>query len=320
MATPQVRRSGLTMPVVTRRFVDHAWRRGCDFINLDLEDSVPQHLKAHARGLIKDAIPMVRKGGAEAFTRINHDYVHADLEAIVWPGLSKVNYPKAESAEEIRLLDDVITRLERERGIRPGTVEIGANIETATGVAAAYDIASASPRVKEFGGGSGYDMSRDLGVEMFVGFEQFAYGKGELELTARALGLEVRAAPFVANTTGSVSDADRAFREAQAARKCGFRLGGGLNPAVVEPQNRGFTPTAEEVGDARWVLERHRELAGTGDTWIVIDGRVIDRYEAARARDTLEWAALCAERDREKAEAVLRTRAAMAEPAPPTSA
>src|SRR3989449_11347995 len=189
MATPQVRRSGLTMPVVTRRFVDHAWRRGCDFINLDLEDSVPQHLKAHARGLIKDAIPIVRKGGAEAFTRINHDHVHADLEAIVWPGLSKVNYPKAETAEEIRLLDAVITRLERERGIRPGMVEIGANSETAKGVTAAYDIASASPRDKEFGGGTGYDMSRDLGVEMFVGFEQFAYGKRSEE---RRVGKECR--------------------------------------------------------------------------------------------------------------------------------
>ena len=121
----------------------------------------------------------------------------------------------------------------------------------------------------------------------------------------------------MANTTGSVSDGERAFREAEAARTCGFRLGGGLNPAVVEPQNRGFTPTEEEVVDARWVLERHRELAGTGDTWIEIGGRVIDRYEAARARDTLEWAALCAERDREKAEAVARSRAAMAEPVPP---
>src|SRR2546426_7864243 len=181
MATHQVRRSGLTMPVVTRRFVDHAWRRGCDFINLDLEDSVPQHLKAHARGLIKDAIPVVRKGGAEAFTRINHDYVHADLDAIVWPGLSKVNYPKAETAEEIRLLDAVITRLERERGIRPGTVEIGANIETAKGVTAAYDIASASPRGKGVGGGARHGTARDLGVEMFVGFEEFRYGNGGLE-------------------------------------------------------------------------------------------------------------------------------------------
>src|SRR5256712_9721283 len=151
MAAHQVHRSGLTMPVVTRRFVDHAWRRGCDFINLDLEDSVPQHLKAHARGLIKDAIPVVRKGGAEAFTRINHDYVHADLDAIVWPGVSKVNYPKAETADEIRLLDALITHLERERGIRPGTVEIGANIETATGVAAAYDIPSVSLRDHDVG-------------------------------------------------------------------------------------------------------------------------------------------------------------------------
>ena len=206
MAQRRVRRSGLTMPVVTQRFVDHAWRRGCDYINLDLEDSVPRHLKAYARSLIKEAIPNVSKGGAEVFTRINHDYVLADLEAIVWPGLRRVNYPKAEYGTEIRKLDEIITRLERERGMRPGTVEIGANIETAVGVANGYEIVAASPRVQDFGGASGYDMSRDLGVEMFVGFDQFVYGKGECELIARTLQVETLAAPFVANTTGSVSD------------------------------------------------------------------------------------------------------------------
>jgi len=313
MATHRVRRSGLTMPVVTKRFVDNAWRRGCDFINLDLEDSVPPHLKAYARSLIQDAIPNVSKGGAEVFTRINHDYILADLEAIVWPGLSRVNYPKAEYGAEIRKLDEIITRLERERGIRPGTVEIGANIETAVGVANGYEIVSASPRVKDFGGASGYDMSRDLGVEMFVGFDQFVYGKGECELIARTLEVETRASPFVANTTGSVSDPNLAFRQAEAARKCGFRHGGGLNPAVVEPQNRGFTPSEEDVRDAHWVLEEYRQLAGSGDTWREVDGRIIDRYEAARARDTLEWASLCAERNRAKAEAVARVQAAMAE-------
>jgi citrate lyase subunit beta/citryl-CoA lyase len=312
MAKHLVRRSGLTMPVVTRRFVEHAWRRGCDFINLDLEDSVPQHAKAYARSLIKEAIGLVSKGGAEAFTRINHDTVVADLEAIVWPGLQRINYPKAEYAAEIRQIDALLTRLERERGMRPGTVEIGANIETAVGVANAFAIASASPRIKEFGGATGYDMSRDLGVEMFVGFDQFVYGKGELELAARTLGLEVRATPFIANTTGSVSDPDRAFREAEAARKCGFRHGGGLNPAVVEPQNRGFTPSAEDVQDAHWVLEQYQELQGTAATWCEINGRIIDRYEATRARDTLEWAELCAERDREKAAAVARVQAMQA--------
>ena len=51
----------------------------------------------------------------------------------------------------------------------------------------------------------------------------------------------------------------------------------------------------------------------TGETWIEIEGRVIDRYEAARARDTLEWAELCAERNREKAEAVARSQSDDAE-------
>ena len=302
----KVRRSGLTMPVMTSRFVDNAWRRGCDYINLDLEDSVPQHLKGYARTLIKEAIANVAKGGAEVFTRINHDLVAADLEAIIWPGLSKVNYPKTEYASEVQKVDRIITRLERERGIRPGTVEIGAAIETSVGVANAYEIASASPRVQEFGGADGYDMSLNLGVEMFVGFDQFVYGKGEVELAARALGLEVDAAPFTANLTGSVGDPDQAFTETEAARKCGFRVGGGLHPNVVDPQNRGFTPTEEEMADAQQVLEQYRSLAGTGNTWSDVEGRVVDSYEADRARELLEWAGMCRERDREKEEAVSR--------------
>jgi citrate lyase subunit beta/citryl-CoA lyase len=311
MPKRHVRRSGLTMPVNTARFVERAWTRGCDFINLDLEDSVPESQKPHARTLVKAAIATAAKGGSEIFVRINHDYVRADLEAVVWPGLARVNYPKAETAEEIRKLDAIITELERERGIRPGTVEIGANIETARGVANGHEIASASPRIRDFGGGTGYDMSRDLGVEMFVGFDQFVYGKGELELVTRALGLEThRAMPFVPNTTGSVSDAERAFREAEAARRCGFRQGGGLHPNVVEPQNRGFTPTAAEVEDARWVLERYQALQRAGKVWEEVNGRVIDVYEARRAEELLDWAQLCAEKDAEKAAAVARTQAA----------
>lgn len=312
MHKPTVRRSGLTMPIVTPRFIDNAWRRGCDFIVLDLEDSVPQHLKAHARTLVKDAIPNVTKGGAEAFTRINHDTVEADLEGAVWPGLKRIKYPKTEHAAEVRLLDEIITRLERERGITPGSIEIDCGIETARGTANVFEIAAASPRVKEFGASAGgYDYSRDLGVEMFVGFDQFVYGKGEAELAARTLGLGVRASPYIVDRTGSVSDPDRALHQARATFKCGVHLGGGgLNPAVVEGHTVGLTPTAEDVRDAHWVIKQYQEIAATSDTWREVDGRVIDRYEAARARDMLEWAALCAARDREKAAAVARVKAA----------
>src|SRR5688500_8147655 len=205
MSQRNVRRSGLTMPVVTARFIDHAWRRGCDFILIDLEDSVPQHLKAHARSLVKDAIAKVSKGGAEAFVRINHDLMEEDVEAVVWPGLKRVKYPKTESAEEVKKLDALITGYEKERGIEPGTIEIDCGIETAVGTANVFEIAAASPRIREFGASAGgYDLSRDLGVEMFVDFDQFVYARGEAELATRTLGLGLRALPFVANTSGSV--------------------------------------------------------------------------------------------------------------------
>jgi len=306
-----VRRSGLTMPVVTSRFVDNAWRRGCDFIIIDLEDSVPRHLKAHARTLVRDAIRTVSKGGAEAFVRINHDSMDEDVEAAVWPGLKRIRYPKTEHAHEIHRLDALMTRYEEERGIEVGTIEIDPSIETALGVANIFEIASASPRIREFGATTGgYDLSRDLGIEMFVDFDQFVYPRGEAELAARTLGLGVRTAPFVANTTGSVSDADRALRQAEGARKCGLRLGtGGLNPAVVESHNVGLTPTADEVRDAHWVLEQYAEVQESGEAWKTIGERIIDRYEAARARELLEWAAACAERNRVKEEAIARVKA-----------
>src|SRR5687768_5632979 len=262
MTQRKVRRSGLTMPVVTSRFIEKAWTRGCDFIVIDLEDSVPEHLKGHARSLVREAIPTVSKGGAEAFVRINHDSMEEDVEAVVWPGLKRIKYPKTEHANEVKKLDELITRYERERGMEPGSVEIDPSIETAVGVTNIFEIAGASPRVREFGASTGgYDLSRDLGVEMFVDFDQFVYPRGEAELAARTLGLGLRTAPFVANTTGSVSDGDRALRQAEAARKCGLRLGGGgLNPAVVESHNAGFTPTEDEVREARQVLEDYAKL------------------------------------------------------------
>ena len=115
------------------------------------------------------------------------------------------------------------------------------------------------------------------------------------------------------NPSGSVSDGDRALRQATAARKCGFRLGsGGLNPGVVDGHNKGYTPSEDEVRDAHWVLEQYEKLCEANEAWIEVEGRVIDRYEAEHARDTIGFADACAERDREKARAVARTKAQMA--------
>ena len=40
---------------------------------LDLEDAVPPQQKDSARRSIRETIPLVSRGGAEVFVRVNHD-------------------------------------------------------------------------------------------------------------------------------------------------------------------------------------------------------------------------------------------------------
>lgn len=305
----RVRRSGLTMPINTKRFVDRSWTRNCDFLNFDFEDSVPQAQKAHARTLVAYAIAQGQKGGADITIRINCSYPEADVPAAVLPGVTQINFPKAETAEQMRHLDRLITEAERIQGIRPGTVRIGANIETTLGTANSYEIASASPRIDSFAGGTGYDMSMDMGVEMFVGFDQFVYNRGEGALIAMALGLEYTGSVYLPDTTGNVGNTELTRQRAEANRKAGLRAGSGLHPNTVEPQNIGLTPTLEEVQKAQRILAYFTELDAQGEVEGTLDGRTVDKYEAARATDLLEWSAMCAVKDAQKAKAQAQARA-----------
>jgi len=305
----RVRRSSLTMPINTRRFVDRSWTRNCDYLNFDFEDSVPQSQKAYARTLVAHAIEQGLKGGAEINLRINCSYPEADVPAAVLPGMTQINFPKAETAEQIRNLDRLITEAERVQGIRPGTVRIGTAIETTLGVANSYEIAAASPRIDAFAGGTGYDMSLDMGVEMFVGFDQFVYNRGEGALVAKALGLHYAGSVYMPDTSGNVGNTDLTRQRAEANRKAGLRSGSGLHPNTVEPQNIGLTPTPEEVKAAQRTLEFFQQLDERGEVEGELDGHIVDKYEAARATDLIEWAELCAQKDAKKARAQAQARA-----------
>lgn len=304
----RVRRSSLTMPINTPRFVERSWTRNCDYLNFDFEDSVPQSQKPYARTLVANAIKHGQLGGAEINLRINCSYPEADVPAAVLPGLTQINFPKAETAEQMRRLDRLITEAERVQGMRPGTVRIGANIETTLGVANSYEIASASPRIDAFAGGTGYDMSMDMGVEMFVGFDQFIYNRGEGALVAMALGLEYTGSVYMPDTTGNVGNSELTRQRAEANRKVGLRAGSGLHPNTVEPQNIGLTPTPEEVEDANRVLAFFEQIDEQGEVEGDLDGRIVDKYEAARAAELIEWSEACAKKDALKAKCQARAR------------
>jgi citrate lyase subunit beta / citryl-CoA lyase len=306
----KVHRSGLTMPVNSARFVDKAWTRGCDGFQLDLEDSVPQSQKARARELIRDAIPNVSKGGGHVEVRINMAYIEADVPVATWPGVTSLNMGHTLTVEQIELMDACISRMERERGIRPGTINLQYGPDSVYATVADDELIKASARIRSYYGGGNYDYSLSLGVEMFTGLDPLWYARNLGSLTARAHDKTPSVVARLPDTSGSVSDADHAFAQAEATRKLGGRKGSGLHPAVVEPSTRGMTPPPREVEEARRVLAFWNELDDRGEAEGLLDGKVVvDRYEAARAEELLDWAAACAAKDAFKERVVAEARA-----------
>jgi citrate lyase subunit beta/citryl-CoA lyase len=130
----------------------------------------------------------LRVSEATIHVRISAASPEADLAAAVWPGVASVIYPRVETARQIEEADACVARLERLRGIRPGSIEIQPLIESTRGVTHAPGIASSSPRIGAMGLGPA--------ITLEVGDEALNYARSECELHSRACGI-VPLDPFV---------------------------------------------------------------------------------------------------------------------------
>jgi len=302
-----VNRCMVFVPVNNPHFVEQAWTWGADVIILDLEDTVPMSEKEKARNLVRGVIPKVAKGGASVFVRINKEFIESDLRAAVWPGISRIIFPKTESAKEIQLIDTLLTELEKERGIPLGTIEISPALETALGVVNSYSIATSSPRIKKVMGGIGYDLSADLEIEMFANFEQYAYTRAEPALAGMVAGVEATGAPYVPGT-GRVDQSEQGKARAQALRNAHIYEAVALHPEQIEPLVIGLTPTPTEVNWAKKVIDVYEKLEQDGESMSQVGEQVVDIYEYRYAQELLQWGDACAAKDQYKMRAVAKAR------------
>jgi citrate lyase subunit beta/citryl-CoA lyase len=298
-----VRRSSLIFPVNVPRFVEKAYTRGADCIVMDLEDSVPPSEKEAARALVKEAIPVVGKGGGDVSVRINRpiDQAKLDLEASVWPGLTCVALPKVESAEELRARADVITALERKRGIQEGTVQIAVAVETALGVVKAYEIASASPRTVSIGVGA-EDLTQEMGVQTSAEGNELWYARSKVLTDAYAAGVQpmglVGVEPF------TWRQPEKAYDAAVNSRRLGYKGAQSIHPAPIPYLNQGFSVPPDEAEQMRRALDAFEEGLKKGTASVNVDGRMIDIASAERCRRILNRADAVAKMNHRKEEAM----------------
>jgi len=285
-AAPPVRsrRSLLFVPGSTPERIAKAALSGADGLILDLEDAVAAGEKARAREWVVAALKRVDFGGRERVVRINAfgtSEGRADLAAVVPAGSDAVLLPKVEQPGELERVDEEVTRLEREAGLREGGTRLHLLIETVAGVVNAHALARGSARNAALMFGAA-DFTRETRGRLVPGRASEVYALSQVLLAARAAGLDAIDTPYF-----ELRDRTGLEAHARFAADLGFDGKAVIHPDQIEIVNLVFTPSAEAVAEARQVLAAYGDAEARGVGAVSLGGRFIDAAHVRGARQIL---------------------------------
>jgi citrate lyase subunit beta / citryl-CoA lyase len=265
--------------------------RGADAVIADLEDSVHASKKAAARAAVAawlaDLQPDQRPEHAEKrqldeiWVRVNPDTLADDVTAILGPGLRGIVLPKAEPAL-LATLDELLTQAEFDRGLPHGALAVQPIIETARGLLAAAELACA-PRVVRLGLGE-VDLAADLGADLRTDPQILGPLRLQLVVASAAAGI---AAP-VGPVSPDFKDLAALRAGTEGLLRLGFRARTAIHPAQLACINQVFTPSQEQVAQARRLVAAFDDATATGVGVITgPDGTMADPAVLRSARDVL---------------------------------
>src|SRR5688572_10955624 len=267
------RRSCLSVPGSSERFLQKAPSVPADMSFLDLEDSVSPLEKEAARAKVVDAIKNLDWGDRVLCVRINAwdtEWTAFDVIDVVGnagPRLDEVMLPKVQSAAEVVALDLLLTQVERKAGLPIGHIGIEAQIETARGLIDVEEICAASPRLETIILGP-VDMSASMEMPSLGGGldipaypgDYFHYVFVKILMAGRANGLQVIDGPYV-----RVRDPE-GFRDfASRTQVLGYDGKWALHPDQVAILNEVFSPSQEQFDKAWDVLDAYAKATTEGD-------------------------------------------------------
>ena len=308
---PFVRRSHLLVSISDRDAVESSWTHNADAVILDLTgaSSDAERFRLRGRKTLSDSIEIVGRGGAEVFVLVNKSVAHADIEASVWPGTKGIVYPRAESASEIAEVDDLLSDLERRRGIAKDTLRIIVLLQTGRGVWNIREIIHASPRVSSVGLDE-IALCASMGITPTVEFDPFEYAKGRVIIEARASRVQPIGMSHPYGVLPQFDDEAEIARLALRSKNLGFAGAICPYPSWVSHCNRAFAPPEDRLEFYRETRRLFAEGVARGTAAVPYPGTtmMIDVPVDENARVNLELWELCAARESEKAAAIARAR------------
>ena len=311
-APARLNRSELAVPGSRVELFEKAAASAADMVFLDLEDAVAPSDKARARTNVIAAINDVDWGTKTLSLRINGldtHYMYRDvIDVLEQSGerLDLMMIPKAGTAADIYALDMLVTQIETATGRRK-RIGFEMIIESALGMANVDSIAAASPRNESLHFGVADYAASTKARTTSIGGPNKNYGvltngaEGEtrdyhwgdmwhyaisrMVVAARANGLRPIDGPF-----GNFKDADGYRAQAFRAAVLGCEGKWAIHPSQIGLANEVFSPSEEDVAQAKRILEAMEQAIADGVGAVALDGRLIDIASIKQAENLVKQA------------------------------
>ncbi|WDA42412.1 CoA ester lyase [Erythrobacter sp. BLCC-B19] len=288
--TPMRMRSWLFAPGDSEKKMAKALAGPADIVLLDLEDAVAIEAKPQARAMVRAFLEANAADRARIWVRINPlDGPHTldDLVAIMPGQPGGLMLPKCNGRQDVERLDHTLSAFEAVHGlVRGSTGVIPLVTETAEGMFHTGSYKGA-PRLAALTWGA-EDLADALGASsnrLPDGRYSFTY---ELARSLTLVGAASAGVPAIDTIMGDFRDLEGLRLRAESVRREGFRGMLAIHPAQVEVINAAFTPSADELAEAREIVAIFAANPGVGA--IGWKGGMLDRPYLSRAQALLAQA------------------------------
>lgn len=274
------RRSVLYMPGSNARAIEKARTLPVDGIILDLEDAVAPDAKDAARKQVTEAVRAGGFGSREVFIRVNGVETpwHAeDLLAAAHAAPDAILIPKISTPDALELIGRRLLDMGTDHRTR-----VWAMIETPLAIFNILSIAAAArdseTRLTGFVLGTN-DLAKDTRARIVPGRAPMLPWLTMCIAAARVHGIVVLDGVY-----NDIGNAEGFAAECAQAVDLGFDGKTLVHPNQIEICNRAFSPSPEEVAEARKMIAAFDLPENRNKGVVSIDGRMVERMHAEMAR------------------------------------
>jgi len=281
------------MPGANARALDKARNLPADCLLFDLEDSVAPEEKNTAREQVMASVAKGGYGPREVIIRVNAlstPWGEEDIRAAATSGADALLLPKVDGPDRLATARAMLARAGA-----PSDLALWAMMETPLAVIRAPEIAAAAASehhpLTVFVMGTN-DLAKETRAALAPGRTPMLPWLSTCVLAARAYGLDIIDGVF-----NDFSDDEGFAAECAQGRELGMDGKTLIHPRQISPCNAAFSPSAEEIADAREIIAAFDSPENIGKGAISVNGRMVERLHADMARRTVALADAIAARE-----------------------